>query len=72
MNEHHEILPNGRSGDSSVFARQASDRVLLSFRSAGGNSFTAHLPSKEAEKLAFAILRGVDFVNEHKQVAEEV
>jgi hypothetical protein len=65
MKEHHEIL-----GDTSIFARSTGDRILVSFRFPGGSSMTNHLTADEAQKLAWALLRGADFVHTHK-VAEE-
>ena len=69
MNDFHEFQ-RGEKLDTSVFANGVSDVLLVTFSTTSG-ACTTHIPIEQAQKFAWSILRGADFVNTHKQ-AEEV
>lgn len=65
MTQHYEVVPLTDVIESTVFVPPKHDCVMVTF-SADGLQTTAHMSAESATKLAWAILRGAEFVR-HKQ-----
>ena len=64
---HLECLDIGAPSDADVFIDPATNRVHLTFRPSERSTFRVDLLDDQAQKLAWAILRGVEFARAHKE-----
>jgi hypothetical protein len=69
MANHHEMFSLVGDSTSSVFVLEKADSVLLSI-GADRSQYSVHLSPEAAQRLAWAILRGAEFINKHKQLEE--
>lgn len=66
MANHHETIEMARKTISTVFVLEGNESLLLSV-SVDRCQFSVHLETEDAQRLAWAILRGAEFVNKHRQ-----